>query len=79
MDGGETVKHITAKDFETATGCKPTDDDLERCNCPKAGKDFHVQCGWDLKRDMPNFILGVAPLDWPKEYLDPLDEAEKQS
>jgi hypothetical protein len=49
---------IDAKHFKKATGVSPQDDDLERCNCPKAGEMFHTMCGWDRERDLPNF--------WPK-------------
>jgi hypothetical protein len=50
---------ITAEQFKTATGYEPQDDDLERCNCPKAGELFHRMCGWDNKRNMPNFIPSI--------------------
>lgn len=49
---------ITKAQFKAATGMAPEQDDLERCNCDKAGKLGHFMCGWDAKRDLPNF--------WPK-------------
>lgn len=49
-------KTITAEMFQAATGFAPQDDDLERCNCAKAGEIGHFMCGWNNKRNMPNFI-----------------------
>lgn len=37
---------ITKKIFEAATGDKPVQDDLERCNCKNSGKEGHFSCGW---------------------------------
>lgn len=50
---------ITAKHFEKSVGCKPQDDDLTRSNCKETGL-MHSMCGWDIDRDMPNFIPGKA-------------------
>ena len=47
---------ITAKQFKKATGYAPRDDDLERCNCPKAGQLGHTLCGWSDTMGMPSFI-----------------------
>jgi hypothetical protein len=47
---------ITAERFAKAVGREPVDDDLERCNCDKAGQISHMMCGWDIGREMPNFI-----------------------
>lgn len=49
---------ITRAAFKKATGFLPEQDDLERCNCDKAGQLGHFMCGWDKARDLPNF--------WPK-------------
>tara|TARA_Y100001956_G_C4091957_1_gene173369 strand:- start:182 stop:349 length:168 start_codon:yes stop_codon:yes gene_type:complete len=49
---------ITSEKFEKCTGHKPVNDDLERVNCPKAGKINHLSCGWNHKRDMPIFMVG---------------------
>lgn len=49
---------VTAEIFEQFTGYKPEWDDLERCNCPKAGLPGHLMCGWDALRNMPLFIPG---------------------
>ena len=35
---------ITSEKFEKCTGHKPVNDDLERVNCPKAGKINHLSC-----------------------------------
>jgi len=47
---------ITELDFIKATGKVPENDDLERCNCPKAGQLGHWQCGWNLKENLPMFM-----------------------
>lgn len=52
---------ITAEKFKEATGCDPEQDDLERCNCDKAGQVLHSMCGWDEKHNLPNF--------WPKPKI----------
>lgn len=53
------MRKITAKIFKAATGIEPEQDDLERCNCPKAGQMFHEMCGWNNSDNLPNF--------WPKK------------
>lgn len=52
---------ITAEQFQAATGHQPKDDDLERCNCPKAGQIGHQHCGWDADRGLPRFIPTSKP------------------
>lgn len=49
------MKTITAEYFKEATGREPESDDLERCNCPRAGKMNHNQCGWDDEANLPWF------------------------
>ena len=49
---------ITAEHFREATGREPVDDDLERCNCPKAGQVMHWSCGWNKKLNRPVFEAG---------------------
>ncbi len=49
------MRKITRHTFKVATGRKPVDDDLERCNCPKAGEIGHLCCGWDEEANLPNF------------------------
>lgn len=49
---------ITKYLFKKATGFAATQDDLERCNCKKAGKPGHNQCGWNKKKNMPVFMVG---------------------
>jgi hypothetical protein len=58
---------ITAEQFEAATGYAPQDDDLERCNCDKAGEPMHIHCGWDRERNLPEFIAVAHRF---KELLD---------
>jgi hypothetical protein len=55
-------KRITAKYFKEATGMKPEQDDLERCNCPKAGEITHSMCGWDWRLNLPKFWCADVPL-----------------
>lgn len=52
---------ITAAIFEKATGAKPQNDDLDRCNCPDAGKLGHHMCGWDAEANLPWFMSPNAP------------------
>lgn len=59
---------ITRARFKASTGLLPEQDDLERCNCDKAGQLGHFQCGWDKERDLPNF--------WPKFPLQGAVTAE---
>lgn len=44
---------ITYEQFEKATGFPPENDDLERVNCPEAGKLGHWSCGWNYAADLP--------------------------
>jgi len=47
---------ITAEQFKKATGQDPIQDDLERCNCPKAGQLGHYSCGWNHEQNLPQFM-----------------------
>lgn len=49
---------ITAELFRQYTGREPQDDDLERCNCTKAGQPGHMQCGWNASFNAPRFEVG---------------------
>lgn len=49
---------ITEEQFTLATGSAPRDDDMERANCPDAGKIGHWSCGWNHKRNLPRFMCG---------------------
>ena len=49
---------ITEEMFEAATGDKPVNDDLERCNCTKAGEPGHYMCGWNHYANLPVFMAG---------------------
>jgi len=49
---------ITRSQFIAATGRSPDDDDLDRCNCPLAGKHGHAHCGWNYERNLPKFMDG---------------------
>lgn len=42
--------------FEAATGAPPEQDDLERCNCEKAGEPLHWSCGWCEIHNLPIFM-----------------------
>lgn len=57
------MKEITVEMFEKATGQSPLDDDLERCNCPKAGEILHSCCGWNEEQNLPQFYVGPVFLD----------------
>lgn len=47
--------------FEAATGRKPVQDDLERCNCDKADTQGHMGCGWNYEHDCPAFERATSP------------------
>ena len=49
---------ITAEQYEKATGEKPENDDLERCNCQRAGMPGHYSCGWNYRENLPVFMAG---------------------
>lgn len=49
-------QRITSKMFKEATGRNPVDDDLERCNCDKAGTIGHGSCGWNYRVNQPMFV-----------------------
>lgn len=51
---------ITREKFIEAVGYEPDQDDLERCNCEKAGEFAHTCCGWNEKHNMPQFLIGPA-------------------
>ena len=51
---------IDATRFKEATGHEPENDDLDRANCPDAGKLGHQDCGWNHTHNLPNFMVPVA-------------------
>lgn len=51
------MSKVTREMFIQATGREPERDDLDRCNCPDAGKTCHDQCGWSVKHNKPNFMV----------------------
>ncbi len=57
---GSTHKRpvITAEYFESCTGNKPSDDDLERANCDYVGSLGHYRCGWNYCFSKPVFEVG---------------------
>ena len=54
------TKKITAKEYEKAVGCQPEHDDLDRCNCAKAGEVGHWSCGWCKAHDQPRARCGCS-------------------
>lgn len=50
---------ITEEIFKNATGFEAQDDDIERCNCQKAGQDGHIFCGWNKELNQPVFYGGI--------------------
>jgi hypothetical protein len=54
---------ITAEMFKEATGHEPENDDLERVNCPNAGKFMHLSCGWNREANLPVFMAGPEKSD----------------
>lgn len=49
---------ITRERFMKATRREPEHDDLERCNCSKAGEIGHFCCGWNEAQELPQFDVG---------------------
>lgn len=64
------MEKITRDKFLSCVGTEPIQDDLERCNCDQAGNSGHHQCGWDHKRDMPNFIPGQSKANSRKIVIE---------
>ncbi len=57
--GGMKIKaKITENEFFDLVGEPPTDDDLDRVNCEKAGEIGHQSCGWNYKYGCPMFQRG---------------------
>jgi len=48
--------NITAELFKQYVGREPEEDDLERCNCEKAGQAGHMMCGWNSKANLPIYM-----------------------
>jgi hypothetical protein len=59
---------ITAETFKAATGRDPENDDLERCNCHRAGELGHQYCGWNQKTNRPQYEGHPLPLKKPAKY-----------
>jgi hypothetical protein len=49
---------ITSAMFLKRFGMKPTQDDLQRVNCSKAGTEGHRQCGVCSSHGRPRFECG---------------------
>lgn len=56
----EPTDLITVEQFIEAVGRPPQQDDLERCNCPKAGQPGHWQCGWHKDANLPVFMVPLG-------------------
>jgi hypothetical protein len=54
------VPDITREKFKEAVGRWPDHDDLERCNCPRAGQPGHWFCGWNEAVNKPNWLAEPA-------------------
>lgn len=49
---------ISCAKFRVAVGWPPENDDMERCNCERAGQIGHFLCGWCDSCDLPRFLCG---------------------
>jgi hypothetical protein len=58
---------ITAEQFRARVGRDPEQDDLQRCNCNKAGDICHYFCGWCRRCDCPRFVCGHYYINPPSE------------
>lgn len=54
---------ITEDIFKKAVGVAPKQDDLERSNCPFAGKLGHYHCGWSSFLNRPMFMIPSSVID----------------
>ena len=50
------MKIFTEKEFIEMVGSAPEQDDLERLNCPDAGKIGHSSCGYCVTNNRPKFM-----------------------
>ena len=50
------MSRITPQTFYEFVGCIPEHDDLDRCNCDKAGLPGHWLCGWCDAHKRPYFM-----------------------
>ena len=50
--------NITKEKFIECMKRDPELDDLDRCNCEKAGEIRHKDCGWCIMCDQPVFECG---------------------
>lgn len=55
----------TEESYQMAFGVVPETDDLERTNCPFAGRDLHSQCGVCPEHAKPRFLCGCINLHTP--------------
>jgi hypothetical protein len=58
--------HWDEFDFKQATNRSPIEDDLERCNCPFAGKSGHLQCGVCVMHNKPIFMCSECMIELHK-------------
>lgn len=54
---------VSREMFVAAMGRGPEQDDLERANCPDAGKVGHFMCGWDKAANLP-VVEAAARRGW---------------
>jgi hypothetical protein len=67
---------ITREYFIARVGHEPINDDLERCNCDKAGTFGHWGCGWNEEHDLPQFMVGLPEISSePDEWHPPKDKS----
>ena len=64
------MRDMTAEEFFMVLGRKPENDDLERVNCPKAGKSGHMSCGWNWSWNAPCFEVGHQPKTNYQELIE---------
>ena len=52
---------MSIDEFTDCVGRPPTDDDLDRVNCPTIGGFGHTLCGWCVQHNGPRFQCGCLP------------------
>ena len=66
----EPLHKWTEQYFHNATGVLPQDDDLDRCNCDKAGQIGHYSCGI-CEHNLPKFMCHPCFINTNKRPAEP--------
>lgn len=59
----QTPDVITSEYYQKHVGVAPINDDIDRCNCPDAGKIGHSSCGWNYMLNKPATAVSTSEDD----------------